>query len=81
MTDFHETFGFPQFFQTNSVGYCLILGHDNFLPYRFQFIRHPIIRRYSLNPLKLKLIYIILKNSARTSKKTPHFAITAINLL
>jgi hypothetical protein len=47
MTDIHETFGFSQFFQTNSVGYCLILGHDNFLPYLFQFIRHPIIRRYS----------------------------------
>jgi hypothetical protein len=27
------------------------------------------------------IVYIVLKNSARTSKRTPHFNITTINLL
>jgi hypothetical protein len=34
-----------------------------------------------VNLLKPKLVYIVHKNSARTSKRTPHFTITAINLL
>jgi hypothetical protein len=33
------------------------------------------------NPLKPKLVWIVLKNSARASKRTPHFTITAIDLL
>jgi hypothetical protein len=33
------------------------------------------------NPLKPKLVYIIFKNSVRTSKRTPHFTITKINWL
>jgi hypothetical protein len=37
--------------------------------------------RILLNPLKPKLVHIVLKNSAHTSKTTPHFTITAINLL
>jgi hypothetical protein len=32
-------------------------------------------------PLKTKLVYILFKNSVRTSKRTPHFAITKINWL
>jgi hypothetical protein len=31
------------------------------------------------NPLKPKLVYIIFKNSVRTSKGTPHFTVTKIN--
>jgi hypothetical protein len=34
-----------------------------------------------INPLKMKLVYILFKNSVRTSKRTPHFTITRINLL
>jgi hypothetical protein len=34
-----------------------------------------------INALKPKLVYIVFKNSVRTSKRTPHFTITAINLL
>jgi hypothetical protein len=34
-----------------------------------------------INPLKPKLVYILFKISVRTSKRTPHFAITKINLL
>jgi hypothetical protein len=33
------------------------------------------------NPLKPKLVKIIVKNSVRTSKRTQHFAITRIDLL
>jgi hypothetical protein len=33
------------------------------------------------NPLKLKLIQIVFKNSVHTTKKTQHFTITKINLL
>jgi hypothetical protein len=32
-------------------------------------------------PLKTKLVYILFKNSVRTSKRTPHFTITTINWL
>jgi hypothetical protein len=31
--------------------------------------------------LKLKLFYIIFKNSVRTAKKTPHFTVTKFNRL
>jgi hypothetical protein len=34
-----------------------------------------------VNPLKMKLVYIIFKNSARTSMRTPHLTITKINWL
>jgi hypothetical protein len=33
------------------------------------------------NPLKTKLVYILFKNSVRTSKRTPNFTITKINWL
>jgi hypothetical protein len=33
------------------------------------------------NPLKPKLVYILFKNSVRTSKRTPYFTITKINWL
>jgi hypothetical protein len=32
-------------------------------------------------PLKPKLVYILFKDSVRTSKRTPYFTITKINLL
>jgi hypothetical protein len=35
----------------------------------------------AFNLLKPKLIYVVLKNSVRTSKRTPHFTISTINLL
>jgi hypothetical protein len=35
----------------------------------------------ALLPLKPKLVQIIINNSARSSKKTPHFTITKINWL
>jgi hypothetical protein len=43
----------------------------------------PLIANYYtlFKPLKPKLVYIILKNSVRTVKKTQHFTITKINLL
>jgi hypothetical protein len=34
-----------------------------------------------ISPLKLMFVYIIFKNSAHTSKRTPHFTITKINWL
>jgi hypothetical protein len=34
-----------------------------------------------VNPLKPTLVVIILKESVRTSKRTPHFTITKINWL
>jgi hypothetical protein len=34
-----------------------------------------------INPLKPKLVFVIFKNIVRTSKRTPHFTITKINLL
>jgi hypothetical protein len=34
-----------------------------------------------INHLKPKLVFIIFKNPARTSKRTPHFTITKINWL
>jgi uncharacterized HAD superfamily protein len=34
-----------------------------------------------INPLKTKLVYMLFKNSVRTSKRTPHFTITKINWL
>jgi hypothetical protein len=34
---------------------------------------------YSVNLLKPNLVYIILTNSVRTSKRTPHFTIKNIN--
>jgi hypothetical protein len=34
-----------------------------------------------LNALKSKLVYILFKNSVRTSKRTPNLTITKINLL
>jgi hypothetical protein len=36
---------------------------------------------FALNPLKPKLVEIIFKDSVRTAKKTPHFAVTKINRL
>jgi hypothetical protein len=33
------------------------------------------------NPSKMKLVYILFKNSVRTSKRTRHFTITKINWL
>jgi hypothetical protein len=33
------------------------------------------------NHLKLKLVYVIFKNSVRTSKRTSHFTTTKINWL
>jgi hypothetical protein len=36
---------------------------------------------YYINPLKPKLVYILFKNSVRTSKRTQHFTITKINWL
>jgi hypothetical protein len=45
---------------------------------------HNVLRINShqfLNSLKPKLVYIIFKNSVRTSKRTQHFTITRINLL
>jgi hypothetical protein len=35
----------------------------------------------SMNPLKPKLVQIIFKNSARTSRRTQHFTIRKINWL
>jgi hypothetical protein len=35
--------------------------------------------RLSLYPLKTKLVWMLFKNSVRTSKRTPHFTITNIN--
>jgi hypothetical protein len=35
----------------------------------------------SFNPLKAKFAYVIFKNSARTSKRTPHFIITKMKWL
>jgi hypothetical protein len=37
--------------------------------------------KYSIKPLKPKLIKIIFKELSRTSKKTQHFTITKINWL
>jgi hypothetical protein len=37
--------------------------------------------RIAINPLKLKLVWIIFNNSVRTAKKTQHFIITKINWL
>jgi hypothetical protein len=34
-----------------------------------------------MNPLKRKLVCMLFKNSVRTSKRTPHLAITKINCL
>jgi hypothetical protein len=34
-----------------------------------------------INPLKPKLVYMLFKNSVRTSKRTPHFTFTKINWL
>jgi hypothetical protein len=34
-----------------------------------------------LDPLKTKLVYVLFKNSVRTSKRTPTFTITKINWL
>jgi hypothetical protein len=34
-----------------------------------------------INPFKMKLIYILFKNSVRASKRTPNFTITKINWL
>jgi hypothetical protein len=31
-----------------------------------------------INPLKMKLVYILLNNSVHTSKRTPNFTITKI---
>jgi hypothetical protein len=31
--------------------------------------------------MKTKLVYVLFKNSVRTSKRTPHFTITKINWL
>jgi hypothetical protein len=45
-----------------------------------EMFRNPAQIRY-VNPLKPKLVQIILNNSARTSKTTPPFTITTINLL
>jgi hypothetical protein len=36
---------------------------------------------YYINPLKMKLIYTVHKNSVRTSKRTTNFTITKINWL
>jgi hypothetical protein len=33
------------------------------------------------NPLKPKLTHMLLKDSVRTAKKTPHFTVTEINRL
>jgi hypothetical protein len=35
----------------------------------------------TINPLKTKLVYILFKNSVRTSKRKSHFIITKINWL
>jgi hypothetical protein len=35
----------------------------------------------TINPLKPKLVYIVFKNSVRTSKRTPQFTITNMNTL
>jgi hypothetical protein len=39
------------------------------------------ICKTTTNPLKPKLIYMIYKNSVRTSKRTSYFTITKINWL
>jgi hypothetical protein len=36
-------------------------------------------KMYVFKPLKTKLVYILFKNSVRTSKRTPNFTITKIN--
>jgi hypothetical protein len=36
---------------------------------------------FVFNPLKTKLVYVLFKIAVRTSKRTPHFTITKINLL
>jgi hypothetical protein len=33
------------------------------------------------SPLNTKLVYMLFKNSVRTSKRTPNFTITSINVL
>jgi hypothetical protein len=40
-----------------------------------------IIAVYSENDTKPKLVYMLFKNSVRTSKRTPLFTITKINWL
>jgi hypothetical protein len=34
-----------------------------------------------INPLKMKVVYILFKNSVRTSERTPHITVTKINWL
>jgi hypothetical protein len=38
-------------------------------------------RVQQFNPLKPKFVYMLFKNSVRTSKRTPNFTITKINWL
>jgi hypothetical protein len=40
-----------------------------------------ILDRPSFNPLNPYIVQILVNNSVRTSKKTPHFTITKINWL
>jgi hypothetical protein len=52
-----------------------VLLNRNFVPSEW------VYRVSVFNPLKPKLVYILFKNSVRTSKRTPHFTITKINWL
>jgi hypothetical protein len=42
---------------------------------------HELNKSRTINILKPKLVYIIFKDSVRTSNKTQHFTITKINWL
>jgi hypothetical protein len=46
-----------------------------------KFLAFTWLGNMKINPFKMKLIYILFKNSVRTSKRTPNFTITKINWL
>jgi hypothetical protein len=51
---------------------------DEFQHMGMEELIDPVLIR---NPLKTKLVYILFKNSIRTSKRTPNFTITKTNWL
>jgi hypothetical protein len=70
-------FWFPQI---HKKIYFSTLFNLSFIIFPFDTTQ-PIIRRYIINPLNPKLIWLVFKNSVRTSKRTPHFTITETNWL
>jgi hypothetical protein len=49
------------------------------LPLGGLLVDHDVWRNGKITPLKTKLVYLMFKNSVRTSKRTPHFTIRKIN--